>query len=238
MSRRSNNVAVRFGHPALYKTLMTPMVNAKSQHMLAQVYKGRLDHDDSFTAAGYSDMYNLRDMKGGHKEKKPTGPFEFVNDSQLDFENYKNRDDFRSDFGGDGELYGKPEDIARSATPATIRELNAARMNGGGSHTRSSSRDSEGTYVAGGKGDIGHTYPAGYHTTPNALRAASPSPSRDAWGRDESHARTNLVHGAAPMGHYRDTSISRPTTAASTPLGTETPLGNEQTSYDYFRGKR
>lgn len=236
MSRRSNNVAVRFGHPALYKTLMTPMVNAKSQHMLSQVYKGRLDQDDSFTAAGYSDMYNLRDMKNGHKEKQPAAPFEFVDDSQLNFENYKNRDDFRSDFGGDGELYGKPEDLVRSATPATIRELNAARMNGSGSgsHTRSSSRDSQGTYVAGGNGDIGHTYPAGYHTTPNALRAASPSPSRDAWGRDDA----NLVRGAAPMGHYTDPSMSRPTTAASTPLGTETPLGQEQTSYDYFRGRR
>jgi hypothetical protein len=231
-SRKSNNVAVRFGHPALYKTLMTPMVNAKSQHLLAQVYKGRLEHDDTASMAGYSDMYSLREMKAGAKEKQatPNGPFEFVNDSELDFERFKNRDDFRSDFGGDGELYGKPEDIIRSATPATIREANFARM---GDHTRSSSRDSEGTAV-----DVGHTYPTGYHNTPNALRAASPSPSRGAWDRTESPARSNLVHGAAPMGHYRAASSSRPESPALSALGQETPMGNEATSYDYFRGRR
>jgi len=236
-SRRSNNVAVRFGHPALYKTLMTPMVHAKSQHMLAQVYKGRLDTDDTAMVAGYSDMYNLRDMKDAGKEKQ-RGPFEFVNDSQLDFENYKNRDDFRSDHGGDGELYGRPEDVVRSATPATIRENNFARMGG---NTRSSSRDSDGTYVNGG--DVGTTYPAGYHNTPNALRESSPSPSRGAWDRNESPARTNLVRGAAPMGHYRDMSGSRlgsrPESPALSALGQETPLGTEPTtSYDYFRGRR
>jgi hypothetical protein len=232
-SRRSNNVAVRFGHPALYKTLMTPMVNAKSQHLLAQVYKGRLDHDDSAAMAGYSDMYSLREMKAGAKEKQqPKGPFEFVNDSELDFENYKNRDDFRSDFGGDGDLYGRPEDISRSATPATIRESNFARMN---DRTRSSSRESEGP--AGGV-DGGHTYPAGYHNTPNALRETSPSPHRGAWDRTESPARTNLVRGAAPMGHYRGASSSRPESPALSALGQETPLGTEATSYDYFRGRR
>lgn len=232
-SRRSNNVAVRFGHPALYKTLMTPMVHAKSQHMLAQVYKGRLEDDDTAVLAGYSDMYNLRDMKSGNQEKKPKGPFEFVNDSQLDFENYKNRDDFREDHGGDGELYGKPEDVIRSATPATIRENNFARMNGG--NTRTSSRDSEGTYVDGG---VGTTYPTGYHNTPNALRGSSPSPHRGAWDRNDSPARTNLVRGAAPMGHYRDMSGSRPESPALSALGQETPMGNEATSYDYFRGRR
>lgn len=224
-SRRSNNVAVRFGHPALYKSLMTPMVNAKSQHLLSEVYKGRLSIDNSAMATGYGDMYSLREMKAGGKEKQPKGPFEFVNDSELDFENYKNRDDFREDHGGDGELYGRAEDISRSATPATIREANFARM---GDHTRSSSRDSEGTAV-----EVGHTYPTGYHNTPKNLRESSPSPHRGAWDRSESFTRTGLVRGAAPMGHYRDYSGS----ASGTPAA-ETPLGNEQTSYDYFRGRR
>jgi hypothetical protein len=236
-SRRSNNVAVRFGHPALYKSLMTPMVHAKSQHLLSQVYKGRLDDDDTASIAGFSDIYSLRDMKGGTKAKR--GPFEFVNDSQLDFENYKDRDDFRSEFGGDGELYGRPEDIIRTATPATIREANAARM---GDHTRSSSRGSEGTVG----GDIGTVYPAGYHTTPSALRETSPSPDRGTWDRNYSPSRSNLVRGAAPMGSgavsgYRGLSTgngSRPESPAPSALSQETPMGDETTSYDYFRGRR
>jgi hypothetical protein len=234
-SRRSNNVAVRFGHPALYRALMTPMVHAKSQHLLSQVYKGRLDDDDTASIAGFSDMYSLRDMKHGAMAKK--GPFEFVNDSQLDFENYKNRDDFRSEFGGDGELYGKPEDIIRTATPATIRDMNATRM---GDHTRPSSRDSEATV---GGGDIGTSYPAGYHNTPTALREHSPSPDRGSWSRNYSPSRSNLVHGAAPMaiGGYRGTSAGNGTTPESpapSALSHETPMGNEATSYDYFRGRQ
>ncbi|KIW08492.1 uncharacterized protein PV09_01387 [Verruconis gallopava] len=234
-SRRSNNVAVRFGHPALYKSLMTPMVHAKSQHLLAQVYKGRLGEDDAVSMAGFSDMYNMKDLKKGGQGKK--GPFEFVNDSQLDFENYKDRDDFRSEYGGDGELYGKPEDIIRTATPATIREANAARI-GSGNHKRSSSRDSEST--VGGQ-DIGTTYPAGYHTTPSALREASPSPDRGAWDRSYSPARSNLVQGAAPMGSnsFRNFSGgSRPQSPALSVLSQQTPMDNEATSYDYFRGRR
>ena len=44
-SRGKDRLASKFGHPALYKSLMTPMVHAKARHVLAQVYRGRLDQD-------------------------------------------------------------------------------------------------------------------------------------------------------------------------------------------------
>ena len=37
-TRKGDKVGVRFGNPAIYKKLITPMVHAKSQHLLKQVY--------------------------------------------------------------------------------------------------------------------------------------------------------------------------------------------------------
>lgn len=236
-SRRSNTVGVRFGHPSLYKKLMTPMVHSKAQHMLSQIYRGRLDEDDTANLAGFSDTYSMRDMKTGvpGKQNAPTGSFEFVSESDMDFENYKDREDFRSEFGGDGEMYGKPEDLVRGATPVANRSGNTshvginpanARFYGdSGPHSRSQSRDSERTLsdVPGG----GMTYPAGYHQTPSSgLRGYSPSPDR-----------SGLMQGAAPMGAaqgYRG-APSGTHSQNSTPLGT--PGDEGQTSYDYFRGR-
>jgi calcium permeable stress-gated cation channel len=237
-SRRSNNVAIRFGHPALFKPLMTPMVNAKSQHLLAQVYRGRLDDDldDTASTAGFSDAYSLSNMKPGGKlgkkkdKKKKKGLFEFVSETAMDFANFKNRADFRSDHGGDGELFGKPEDIARGATPAN------------GPHSRSESRDSERTMISSRDGSPasaaraplpGTTYPAGYHQTPSSgLRGYSPSPDR---GQGWSSER-NLIAGAAPMARtaspapsaYRD--VRTPSSAEPTP-------DEQAASFDYFRGR-
>ncbi|KAF1987095.1 DUF221-domain-containing protein [Aulographum hederae CBS 113979] len=180
-NRRTDRVGVRFGHPALYKPLMTPMVHAKSQHLLAQVYRGRIEADtDGASVAGYSDTYSLHNMSRDKPGKKaaPGGgpaPFEFVHESDIDFENFKNRADFQ-DAGGDGDLYGR---TSRPDTPSTF-------VGGAGyaSHDRgrSSSRDSDRTAADVG---VGVTYPTGYHQTPG-LREYSPSPGphgRMAMGR-------------------------------------------------------
>ena len=97
------------------------MVSKKSQHLLSEVYRGRLDDDDTASLAGFSDTYGMSNMKQGlpGKKAKQTGAFEFVNDSEMDFENFKNRADFKDDHGGDGAMYGKPEDIMRTGTPST-----------------------------------------------------------------------------------------------------------------------
>ena len=60
-------VATKFGHPALYKPLMTPMVHAKARDVLAQIYRGRL-HSDS----GSKEHSVLRHCSGAHEPRRQT----------------------------------------------------------------------------------------------------------------------------------------------------------------------
>jgi hypothetical protein len=196
-SRRRDRVGVRFGNPALYQKLTVPMVHKKSQHLLAELYRGRLDGDLG-TTAGFSDVYTMKRMskETPGKEVGSTGPFEFVSDADMDFENFKNRPEFSDEAGGDnGSMYGH---VSRPGTTSSSR-----------GRTRSSSRDSERTYAAAQ--EQGVSYPAGYHTTPSGLREYSPSPNRggEGFGRVEStesemeyrvRDERTLLGGAAPMG--------------------------------------
>ncbi|MCJ1466604.1 hypothetical protein MMC07_005224, partial [Pseudocyphellaria aurata] len=126
-SRQNDRVATRFGHPALYQKLMTPMVYEKAQHVLPHVYRGRLN-DDGAPAADFSDIA-MDNMSQSHPGKAahfaPTGPkdlFEVVPDSQLDFAHFKNRAEFADEHGGDGAMYGRPADWVseRSGTPRSF----------------------------------------------------------------------------------------------------------------------
>ncbi len=117
--RRAEKISAKFGNPALSRPLMTPMVSAKARHVLAEIYRGRLDSDIGAAATGFSDIA-MEDM--WPSAKKPSvvnAPFEFVSEAQQDFAFYKNRDDFREE-GGD--MYGRPEDLAteRSQTPLSM----------------------------------------------------------------------------------------------------------------------
>ncbi|KAK3943278.1 protein OSCA1 [Diplogelasinospora grovesii] len=126
-SLKNDRLAARFGHPALYKPLVTPMVHAKAQNLLASVYQGRLTDGrdagtgDSTSVSGYSDAYVLDNMASGKVGKAAASlpGFEVVPESRLDFEFYKNRDEFAADHGA-GELFGRPEDMMRPGTPGTI----------------------------------------------------------------------------------------------------------------------
>ncbi|KAJ4178236.1 hypothetical protein NW767_001589 [Fusarium falciforme] len=123
---RSERLANRFGHPALYKPLITPMVHAKAQNLLPGIYKGRLtdgrevNQGDMMSVSGYSDMYALDPMQGGKPGKTANSipGFEYVSDTQMDFEFYKNRAEFAEDHGG-GEIYGRPGEIMRPDTPGS-----------------------------------------------------------------------------------------------------------------------
>ena len=231
-SRRSDRVGVRFGHPALYKPLMTPMVHAKAQHLLSEIYHGRLDGDsDAASLAGYSDTYSLRNMSKAKPGKKASrnGPFEFVNESELDFDKYKERSEFREEHGGDGELYGRPEDTVRPRTARTYTSQSESPDRARGyspynDRARSSSRDSERTL---GGGLEGTTYPKGYHQTP-VLRESSPIGRR---GSSE-----NILSLAAPMGVQTPASegTTSGVTPGVTPLLERKPVGGD----DYFRGRR
>jgi hypothetical protein len=203
-SRRRDRVAVRFGHPALYQKLTVPMVNEKSKHLLAEVYRGRLDGDIGDTAA-FSDVYTMKRMSKENPGKMASAapaPFEFVSESNMDFENYKNRPEFSDEHGGEGSVYGAGSSIHRPDTPGS-------HWGGANDRGRSVSRDSERT--VGPTDEAGVLYPAGYHQTPSALREYSPSPDRglgmhrldsteSPYEIPDDDGRRNLVHGAAPMG--------------------------------------
>ncbi|OAL56875.1 DUF221-domain-containing protein [Pyrenochaeta sp. DS3sAY3a] len=144
--RKANRIGVRYGNPALYKKLLTPMVHAKAQHLLKELYGHRANAEGNIfdgarrrsteraTAAhGYGDMF-LTDMSHEHPGKENaqadnSGPnIEVVAEADLDFENFKRRAEFREQFGGDGELYGRPDDmLSRPGTPSTFTTLTEMR---------------------------------------------------------------------------------------------------------------
>ena len=212
--RRGDRVGVRFGHPALYRPLLTPMVHAKSQHMLKEVYRGRLDDDiDAATIAGYSDTYSMGKMSSTQPGKSATGgpaPFEIVPEGKLDFENFKNRADFADEHGGGGVLFDRPGTPSTMATG--IRDPDRGR-----SSSRDSNRSAD---------EAGTNYPAGYHQTPTTgFRGESPASSlRNISAAGPVSDERGLISSAAPM-----------------PMGTPVIPDQEvrgDTSYDYFRGKR
>ncbi len=128
---RSDRLASRFGHPALYRPLITPMVHAKAQNILASVYSGRLTagrdagSGDSMSVSGYSDMYAMDPMnakrpgKASGRGTSAMPGFEVVPESKLDFQYYKNRDEFADEHGG-GEIFGTPRDLIRPGTPGSV----------------------------------------------------------------------------------------------------------------------
>jgi calcium permeable stress-gated cation channel len=122
---RSDRLASRFGHPALYKPLITPMVHSKAQNVLPSIYRGRISDGreaysgDTMSTSGYSDAYMLNPMDKSGKSKSTIPGFEIVPEGKLDFEYYKNRPEFASEHGG-GEIYGRPADLIRPGTPGSM----------------------------------------------------------------------------------------------------------------------
>jgi len=230
-SMRNDRLAARFGHPALYKPLITPMVHARAQNILASIYQGRLsdgrDLGDTMSVSGYSDTYAMDNMASGKTGKVSSAVpgFEVVPENRLDFEFYKNRDEFAADHGA-GELFGRPSDIVRTGTPGTI---------GGGLGSDSGSRP--GTPVGGmgfGHGrrvrspqldtPPGTTYPHGYMPPPQQQTAYAgsaytppsmtpapfdgPNRTRSPFYAQGNESESNLVHNAAGM----SSSMYRPNT--------------------------
>ncbi|KAK9777022.1 putative CSC1/OSCA1-like 7TM region domain-containing protein [Seiridium cardinale] len=122
---RSDRLASRFGHPALYKPLITPMVHSKAQNVLPSVYRGRISDGreafsgDTMSTSGYSDAYIMNPMDKSGKAKSAVPGFELVPEGKLDFEYYKNRPEFASEHGG-GEIYGRAADMMRPGTPGSM----------------------------------------------------------------------------------------------------------------------
>jgi hypothetical protein len=244
--KRNQKVSVRYGNPALYKKLLTPMVHAKSQHLLKELFGNRLTTDrDIFEAPhhrstdrarpvslSYGDMF-MTDM---HSEQpgKAAEPghdmpnVELVAESDLDFENFKKRAEFREQFGGDGELYGRPENFSsRPGTPstfATLTEMGPFRDTA----SRASSRTRLGDFD---EPEHGTSYAQGYRKAPLAdgyVDVSIPATPLDADEVLRSTSRQPLV-GTNERDYAEDDE------------GTGyfgRGLRDEDTTYDRFRGMR
>lgn len=256
--RKGDKVAIRFGHPALFKPLMTPMVSAKAQHLLKQVYTGRTSVDETGREAGFSDVYmTTMDNRQPGKSTSGAAPFEVVGEHQLDYEYWKDRPEFREEHGGDGELFGHAPDYIRPGTPSSMMSGHTRPGTWDSARTRSHSRDvysrdrsdSDTTRVNDEAGGV--EYPRGYHKTP-VLREQSPGPN-ERFNRYSMHNKSSsdaLVQSAAGMG--RSTPPPQLSSSVLTPggygpirmgMGVETPMSvgtpyDEETSYDYFRRGR
>ncbi|KAL1876491.1 hypothetical protein Daus18300_002735 [Diaporthe australafricana] len=249
---KNDRLASKFGHPVLYRPLITPMVHAKAQNILASVYQGRLSDGretgsaEGTSVSGYSDTYALDHMRAGRPGKAAgsgLSGFEIVPEGKLDFEYYKNRSEFAQDHG-QGDLFGRPGDMMRPGTPGSTF---------GGSDT-----DSRPGTPVGGMGFSGHkggfaptsvsgvggdnmAYGAGYASPSAQFSPRMPpfgSPATDYPSRTRSpygmvaagDSTSNLVQSAAPIasppiGHYASDAGSR---SASIDRGTtsfDRPMG-------------
>lgn len=250
---RNDRLASRFGHPALYKPLVTPMVHSKAQNLLPAIYKGRLtdgrdaNHGDNMTVSGYSDVYALNNMQGGKPGKVANDGvpgFEIVSENQMDFEYYKNRAEFAEDHGG-GEIYGRPGEIMRPDTPGSLGD--------GSDHgSRPGTPLSGRSTPFGGKRAAADTAYSSYRTgglaQPPMLASEVPSRSRSPmYSQDNgSSSGLGLINNAAsaPM----SAPVGRPTPSPGPSMGAlgggprgysnlaQTETDPDPAQYDYFRG--
>jgi hypothetical protein len=238
--RRAEKISAKFGNPALSKPLMTPMVHARAQHVLADLYRGRLNSDTwAATATGFSDIA-MQDMPAGRKPSE-AHPFEFVSEAQQDFTYYKNRDDFREE-GGD--MYGRTEDMMteRSQTPMSMMSKGFGAQTSYIQSPPSESRDSSpGAHDKGAnkikRKEVSRS-PAqqnsGYDLVSREAEPASDLGVRHGLYTDPDDDRANLLgrHGEVPVPSGQFMAMDRWQTGTTTPGSyTDQPGG----SYDYFR---
>ncbi|KAL2067322.1 hypothetical protein VTL71DRAFT_1746 [Oculimacula yallundae] len=247
---KRDKLAARFGHPALYRPLITPMVHAKAQHKLASIYGGRLsdgnnafNSSESASVSGYSDTYALNPMQAGHAGKKAHGGvpgFEMVPENKLDFAYFKGRHEFSEEHGGAGGIYGRAEDIIRSDTPGSSTMFGDSRPG------------SPALYTPPKVGDTGRRFSGVSYDAQGDLGAGGSG--YNPVYRQRNDSESNLVHGASEMpmstpgeihhSNVRDASQERraPGFLGGGPQGygglPQQEEDNDPGSYDYFRTRR
>ncbi|KAL8817331.1 MAG: hypothetical protein Q9223_003822 [Gallowayella weberi] len=263
--RKNDRIQSRFGHPALYKPLMTPMVHAKARHVLSDIYRGRLDNSDAASTTGYSDIA-MDPMSHSHPGKTarfaPPAQkelFEVVPESRLDFEHFKNRAEFADALGGNGELFGRPDDLIseRSSTPRSF-------LGRGGDASGNSSRASS----PGGRSERSVSAHHHHHQRVGSSPLTSPRdlayqnvhpayrddasygdighPNRGMYHQGTNESENNLLRGAQPVGHADEDvggrevyGLDRWRTGGSGYMGVSGRADEEGvTGYDYYRGRR
>ncbi|KAK6593985.1 hypothetical protein H4I96_10898 [Botrytis cinerea] len=227
---KGDRLASRFGHPALYKPLITPMVHARAQNILASVYGGRLTDSnnqgsgDNMSVSGYSDMYSMDPMRAGQPGRSAKGGvpgFEMVPENRLDFSYYKGRAEFAEEHGGSGGIYGRAEDIIRSDTPGSSRWGPDSRpgtpvhSGGLGTPTLPSFRPGTPDSI---KGDIGETI--------GLVQGAQDMPASAVPGVQE---RAPGFLGGGPGGYGN---------LPQEDLDGRSSVDHDPMNYDYFRSRR
>ncbi|KAI4122882.1 MAG: hypothetical protein LQ338_005573 [Usnochroma carphineum] len=258
--RKNDRIASRFGHPALYKPLMTPMVHAKARHVLSHIYKGRTEDPDVMSTTGYSDIA-MDHMSQAHPGKAarfaPPAPkemFEVVPEAKLDFQHFMNRAEFADALGGNGELYGRPDDLVseRSSTP---RSFLGRHGSGSGNSSRASSpAPSEGSVSAHRRADSGDPYRS-ESSYPSASPYRKPAPGQihpAQRGRGlyqmSNESENRLLNAAQPVGQATPDEdpgreaygLDRWRTGGSGYVGVPGQEADDGgvTGYDYYRGRR
>lgn len=227
-----NRAAARFRHPALEKKLITPMVSAKAQHVVQQIYSGRLNSDADQGPGTFSDI-PLQVVTPGNKRDSRM-PFEAVPEGQQDFQFYQNRADFR-DIGGDKT--GIPADLiqSRPGTPASRlstppRPLSPYLDSRPGSPAAIARKEVGSGYASHGNRNPRYSHLAQVET--NEGGDISLMPKHGPY-TDPNDDRATLLK-AAEEGHTANgqfLSMDQWQTPGATPLNRA-----EGGSYDYFRG--
>ena len=229
----SDRLSSKFGHPALHAKLTTPMVHAKAQSLLRDIYRGRTsdtdpNDDGAFStdfdgpSSDYADIV-MDPMHPSHPGKSAPGPpdrsrtqhkrekdmFEVVPESRLDFGYFKDRPDFRHEFGGEGDLYGRPTDLIseRSGTPASFLSGPGGYHSRGASGSASSSRASSpggGGYrtyspSAASLQQQSHIHPALRSGSPRVPAAPGAGGRRGHMYSDSNESERNLLREAQPL---------------------------------------
>ena len=229
---KMEKISSKFGHPALYQSLMTPMVHAKAKHVLAEIYHGRLNSEAGAHNLAFSDIA----MQPMSETSKPPQnvPFEFVSEAQQDFQYYKNREDFREEAGDDMLAGSRAQTPApslskndymsapstRDPSPTGITHTGVHRKQFDQSNVPSQFRIAP-SHVAPVEGDVGLRH--GPYTDPY----------------DD---RTNLLGSAAdlstPNGQFMSVDRFRPPMESREGSEYNDHTPRDEGSYDYFRTKR
>ena len=249
--RRNDRVSTKFGHPALYAKLITPMVHAKAQHIIGDLLRGRLNPASTEVATAYSDtaidMAPMSQQYPGKSARFAPSPaaqqqkelFEIVPESRLDFGYFKERADFAGENGGDGELFGRPADLVseRSSTPRSF-------MGRGASGSPSSSRASS----PGGGG-----YEGSRNVSPSQLQHVHPAYRDDSETRrghmytQSNESGRSLLNAAQPVGSDEDGGAGREAeqygldrwrTGGSGYVGVPPQEADQGMGYESYRGRR
>ncbi|KAK5464899.1 hypothetical protein LTS15_001462 [Exophiala xenobiotica] len=251
-THKVEKISSQFGHPALYKPLMTPMVHAKAKHLLGEIYRGRLDSEGGQSLA-FSDIA----MQPMTQQNKPPQdvPFEIVPEAQQDFQYYKNRADFREQAGSDMvsersqtplSFIGGKENTQYDSRPNSIR----------GASPPAPAHPHQEYHPPQEYRGVPHRKPFDQSHVPRQFRTAETRRQSTEVGGDlgmrPQHGpytdpyddRTNLLHGVVadvgmPTGEFM--SLDRWRTPAASRNGTgaaNTPADEWNSGYDYFRGRR